>query len=161
LCLRLAAGSRTLYSEHLGTMGYALNAAIAGIFAQPAPASGIVLAGDAGFQMSLQELATFQQMKRLGDKLLCIVFDNQVMGRVAFGFENAAGCETLGPDYVALAKAYGGIGMVLDDDRQAMTVVREALSKEGLYVIHVKVDPHVKAEMASFKDNSLTVMNSG
>jgi hypothetical protein len=54
--------------------------------------------------MLLQELATFQQMKRQGDKLLCIVFANQVFGRVAFGFDNrAAGCrEMVGPDYYLL-----------------------------------------------------------
>jgi len=94
LCLNLAGGSRTLYSERLGTMGYALNAAVAGILSVPkGPAGAVVLTGDGGFQMSLQELATFQQMKREGDKLLCIVFDNQVLGRVAFGFDKAAGCE--------------------------------------------------------------------
>jgi thiamine pyrophosphate-dependent acetolactate synthase large subunit-like protein len=161
LCLRLTAGSRTLYSEHLGTMGYALNAAIAGILARDGPAGAVVLSGDAGFQMTLVELATFQQMKRDGDKLLCVVFDNQVMGRVAFGFENAAGCDVGGPDYVALAKAYGGDGVLLDDSRKAPQVVRDALIKEGLYIVHVKVDPQVKADMASFKDNSLKVMNSG
>jgi thiamine pyrophosphate-dependent acetolactate synthase large subunit-like protein len=92
LCLCLKGGSRTLYSERLGTMGYALNAAVAGILSRPEPAGAVVLAGDGGFQMSLQELSTFQQMKRPGDKLLCIIFDNQVLGRVAFGFDNAEGC---------------------------------------------------------------------
>lgn len=142
-------------------MGYALCAAIAAIFAQPGPAAAVCLAGDGGFQMSLQELATFQQMKRPGDKLICIVFDNAVLGRVAFGFENAGGCEVLGPDYVALAKAYGGDGVRLDCSANADAVVRQALSSEGLFLIHVMVDPEVKADMAAFRDNSLEVMNSG
>jgi thiamine pyrophosphate-dependent acetolactate synthase large subunit-like protein len=161
LCLQLQGGSRTLYSERLGTMGYALNAAIAGILAQDGPAGALVLAGDGGFQMTLQELATFQQMKRPGDKLLVIVFDNQVLGRVAFGFENAAGCDMIGPDYVQLVKAYGGDGIRLDSDDQAKDVVTEALKKEGLYLIHVIVNPHVKADMATFNDTALKVMNSG
>jgi thiamine pyrophosphate-dependent acetolactate synthase large subunit-like protein len=160
-CLHLHGGSRTLYSERLGTMGYALNAAIAGILCKPEPAGAVVLAGDGGFQMSLQELATFQQMKRPGDKLLCIVFDNQVLGRVVFGFENAKGCEMIGPDYVALAKAYGGDGIRLDDCDKAAGVMKQALAADGLFLIHVIVDPEVKADMATFKDNALKVMASG
>lgn len=161
LCLTLKGGSRTLYSEHLGTMGYALNASIAGILSKPEPAGSVCLVGDGGFQMSLQELATFQQMKRPGDKLLCIVFDNQVLGRVAFGFEGAGGCEIIGPDYVALVKAYGGDGVRLDRSADAVKVVKGALAAEGLYLIHVIVDPEVRADMAKFNDNALKVMNSG
>mmetsp|Transcript_24438 Transcript_24438/g.57928 ORF Transcript_24438/g.57928 Transcript_24438/m.57928 type:complete len:445 (+) Transcript_24438:769-2103(+) len=161
LSLTLASGSRTLYSERLGTMGYALNAAVAAILSRPEPAGGLVLAGDGGFQMSLQELATFQQHKRPGDKLLCVVFDNEVMGRVAFGFENAAGCEMTGPDFVKMAQAYGGDGVRLSSTEDAHEAVNKAMAADGLYIIHVIVDPHVKADMATFKDNSLAVMNSG
>ena len=144
-------------------MGYALCAGIAGIFAQPGPAAAVVLAGDGGFQMSLQELATFQQMKRPGDKLICFVFDNAVLGRVAFGFDNAGGCELTGPDYVALAKAYGGDGVRLDKSDDADKIVKQALdsSTEGLFLVHVLVDPKVKADMTTFHDTSLEVMNSG
>ena len=161
LSLNLQAGSRTLYSERLGTMGYALCAGIAAVIARPEPSGALVLAGDGGFQMSLQELATFQQMRRPGDKLLCVVFDNQVLGRVEFGFDNAAGCDIIGPDYVALAKAYGGEGMRLDRTEDASHVIAKAMSTEGLFLVHVIVDPEVKADMASFKDSSLQVMNSG
>jgi len=161
LCLTLRGGSRTLYSEHLGTMGYALNASIAAIMSKPEPAGSVCLAGDGGFQMTLQELATFQQMKRPGDKLLCIVFDNQVLGRVAFGFEGAAGCEMIGPDYVALSKAYGGDGIRLDKSTDAKKVVKQALAADGLFMIHVIVDPKVKAGMAKLNDVTLKVMNSG
>lgn len=161
LSLTLQSGSRTLYSERLGTMGYALCAGVAAIAASPEPAAAVVLAGDGGFQMSLQELATFQQIKRPGDQLICFVLDNQVLGRVAFGFDNAAGCEILGPDYVELAKAYGGNGVRLNATSEAAEVVSQAMAAEGLFIVHVWVDPNVKADMASFKDNSLHVMNSG
>jgi len=161
LCLSLTGGSRTLYSERLGTMGYALCAGIASILARPAPAGAVVLAGDGGFQMTLQELATFQQVKRPGDKLLCIVFDNQTLGRVAFGFDNALGCETLGPDYVMLSKAYGGDGIRLDSNANIDDALEQALNAEGLFLIHVIMDPELKADMVAFQDNSMEVMNSG
>jgi thiamine pyrophosphate-dependent acetolactate synthase large subunit-like protein len=161
LCLVLKGGSRTLYSERLGTMGYALNAGIAAVLANPEPAGAVVLAGDGGFQMSLQELATFQQMKRPGDKLLCIVFDNSLLGRVIFGFNSAEGCEMTGPDYVALVKAYGGDGLRLDDPSQVTNALTQAMAAEGLFLLHVLIDPEVKADMATFKDKALAVMSSG
>eukprot|EP00544_Gedaniella_sp_CCMP2646_P006832 CAMPEP_0202498330 /NCGR_PEP_ID=MMETSP1361-20130828/25672_1 /ASSEMBLY_ACC=CAM_ASM_000849 /TAXON_ID=210615 /ORGANISM="Staurosira complex sp., Strain CCMP2646" /LENGTH=592 /DNA_ID=CAMNT_0049130183 /DNA_START=171 /DNA_END=1949 /DNA_ORIENTATION=+ len=161
LCLNLEAGSRTLYSERLGTMGYALNAGIASVLACPEPKGAVVLAGDGGFQMTLNELSTFQQHKRPGDKLLCIVLDNVVLGRVAFGFKSAKGCDLIGPDYVALAKAYGGDGVRLDKSCDAEQVVKMALEKEGLFLIHVIVDPNLQADMATVTDNSIALMNSG
>jgi thiamine pyrophosphate-dependent acetolactate synthase large subunit-like protein len=143
-------------------MGYALCAGVAAIFADPdEPSGAVVLAGDGGFQMTLQELATFQQLKQPGDKLLVVVFDNEILGRVAFGFEDALGCALAGPDYVALAKAYGGNGIRLECDDKADQVVRDAMTHDGLFLIHVIVDPDVKADMASFKDNSIQLMNSG
>jgi thiamine pyrophosphate-dependent acetolactate synthase large subunit-like protein len=107
----------TLYSKRLGTMGYALNAAIAAVLARPVPAGAVVLADDGDFQMSMQELATFQQMRRPGDKLLCVTFDNQFLGRAALDSDNAKGCEMNGHNYIALSKAYGGDGIRLDGYR--------------------------------------------
>lgn len=92
---------------------------------------------------------------------MCIVLDNDVLGRVAFGFKSAKGCDIIGPDYVALAKSYGGDGIRLDKSSHAEKVVRMALEKEGLFLIHVIVDPNLKADMATFSDNSIALMNSG
>ncbi|KAL3938123.1 MAG: hypothetical protein SGARI_001870 [Bacillariaceae sp.] len=162
LCLTLQDGSRTLYSERLGTMGYSLCAGVASIMCRPNPAAAIVLAGDGGIQMTLQELATFQQHRREGDRLIVFVSDNSILGRVAFGFDNARGCEFESPDYVALAKAYGGDGIRLEDTAKAAEVVQLAFQAEGLFIVHVLVDSHVKADMANFTDNSMkSIMNSG
>ena len=156
LCLTLTAGSRTLYSERLGTMGYGLNAAVASILAHKAPSSAVVLVGDGSFQMTLQELAIFQEHKRQGDRLLCVVFDNSNLARVEFGFAGAKGTTLQGPDYVALAKAYGGNGVLVSEnnERLVQTIVRDTMQQEGLFLIHVKVDRHVKADMANFKLSS-------
>ena len=83
------------------------------------------------------------------------------MGRVAFGFESAKGCGIIGPDYVALAKAYGGDGIRLDKSSDAERVVRQALAAKGLFLIHVIVDPKLKADMVTFSDNSIKLMTSG
>ena len=107
LCLSLPQGARVLSSERLGTMGYSLCAGVAATLARPSPARTVVVAGDGGIQMTLVEMSTFMQHKRPGDALVVIVFDNSMLGRVAFGFVGSKGCELEGPDFVALAKAYG------------------------------------------------------
>ena len=76
---------RTLSSERLGTMGYGLCAGIAALQTLPAPQRAVVVVGDGGFQMTLQELATFKQHCRPGQRLLVIVFDNALLGRVLCG----------------------------------------------------------------------------
>jgi len=62
LCLKLPAGVVTLSSERLGTMGYGVPAGIAASLlmqrAQRQQGRVVVIVGDGGFQMTLQELAT-------------------------------------------------------------------------------------------------------
>ena len=153
---------RTLSSERLGTMGYALCAGVAAVLALPPPQRAVVVAGDGGFQMTLQELATFAQHKRAGDRLTVVVFDNAMLGRVAFGFVGAEGCELAGPDFVALAKAYGGDGRRLDAAADLNAAIAAAVeAPPGLYVLHVVIDPELKADMATFHDSSVSVMDSG
>jgi TPP-dependent 2-oxoacid decarboxylase len=65
--LRCLSHFKPVFVLYTPSVGYALNAAIAAVLARPAPAGAVVLAGDGGFQMSLQELPTFQQMRRPGD----------------------------------------------------------------------------------------------
>jgi hypothetical protein len=40
-------------------------------------------------------------------------------------------------------------------------VVRQALKADGLFLIHVIVNPKLKADMATFNDTSIQLMNSG
>eukprot|EP00956_Cyclotella_meneghiniana_P026984 scaffold59659_cov70-Cyclotella_meneghiniana.AAC.1 len=51
-------GQRTLTSEHMGIMGFALNAGLAASLSTSKQV--LVVAGDGGFQMSLNELATLK-----------------------------------------------------------------------------------------------------
>ena len=70
------------------------------------------------------------------------------------------GCELAGPDFVALARAYGGSGVrigggegVLKDGEVTETVAA-AMGSTGLFVIHAIIDPDLKADMAKFIDGS-------
>ena len=103
---------RTLItSGGLGTMGFALPAAIGAKMARP-EAEVWVVAGDGGFQMTQCELATLQQ-ERLDIKIA--VVNNGFLGMVRqwqefFYDKRYASTPMLSPDFVALAGAYGIAG---------------------------------------------------
>ena len=100
---------RTLItSGGLGTMGFALPAAIGAKMARP-DAEVWVVAGDGGFQMTQCELATLQQEK-LDIKIA--VVNNGFLGMVRqwqefFYDKRYAATPMLSPDFVKLAEAYG------------------------------------------------------
>jgi acetolactate synthase-1/2/3 large subunit len=103
---------RTLItSGGLGTMGFALPAAIGAKMARP-DAEVWVVAGDGGFQMTQCELATLRQ-EQLDIKIA--VINNGYLGMVRqwqefFYDKRYAATPMLSPDFVALAAAYGIVG---------------------------------------------------
>ena len=97
-----------LTSGGLGTMGYALPAAIGAAIGCPNRPTWVV-AGDGGFQMTLQELATVVQ-ERL--PLRIVVINNGFLGMVRQWQElyhdgRYSASELSGPDFQLLAEAYG------------------------------------------------------
>ena len=95
-------------SGGLGTMGFALPAAIGAKMARP-EAEVWVVAGDGGFQMTSCELATLQQ-EQLDIKIA--VINNGYLGMVRqwqefFYDKRYAATPMLSPDFVLLAGAYG------------------------------------------------------
>jgi acetolactate synthase I/II/III large subunit len=106
--LRRAAPRTHLTSGGLGTMGYALPAALgAALGARGRPVW--VVAGDGGFQMTLHELATVVQ-ERI--PLRIAVVNNGFLGMVRqwqelFYERRYSATELSGPDFVLLSRAYG------------------------------------------------------
>ncbi len=95
-------------SGGLGTMGFALPAAIGAKVARP-DAEVWVIVGDGGFQMTMSELATIQQEKL---KINIAIINNGFLGMVRqwqeFFYErNYEATPLLNPDFVKLAEAYG------------------------------------------------------
>ena len=146
----LTKGTRTLSDEFMGTMGYALPAAIAASLHQP-DGIHVGVVGDGAFQMTLNELATAIQHKC---RIVMIVFCNGALGRVKFGFgaHEIAGTQIINPDYVALAKAYGAEAVRVDSPAQAEAAVDAAFKASGVFVIEVTLDPTLRAEMAKVHD---------
>jgi acetolactate synthase-1/2/3 large subunit len=139
---------RTLVtSGGLGTMGFALPAAIGAKMACP-DAEVWVVAGDGGFQMTLCELATLQQEKL---DINIAIINNGYLGMVRqwqefFYDKRYAATPMLSPDFVALAGAYGIEGHRVAR-REDVTPTVEAARRSGGPVL---IDFRVEKEEAVF-----------
>jgi len=133
---------RTLItSGGLGTMGFALPAAIGAKFACPDREVWVV-AGDGGFQMTMAELATIKQEKI---KLNIAIINNFYLGMVRqwqeFFYEKRyAATPLLGPDFVKLAEAFGLRGMRIKQRAELQGLVEEARADSGTVVIDFQVE---------------------
>ena len=133
---------RTLItSGGLGTMGFALPAAIGAKFARP-DAEVWVVAGDGGFQMTQCELATIQQEK-LDIKIA--VINNGFLGMVRqwqefFHDKRYAATPMLSPDFVKLAAAYDIPAHRVKSRGDVAPVVQQARETKGPVLIEFQVE---------------------
>ncbi len=133
-----------LTSGGLGTMGYALPAAIGAQMAEPDRLVWAV-AGDGGFQMTLQELAVLQQ-ENLPVKIAII--NNGFLGMVRqwqelFFEKRYTGTPILSPDFVKLADAYGIPGMQVTRPDQVAAAYETANATPGPFLIDFRVQEEV------------------
>src|SRR5579871_6450714 len=114
-------------SGGLGTMGFALPAAIGAKVARP-EAEVWVVVGDGGFQMTLCELATLVQEKL---KVNIAIINNGYLGMVRqwqeFFYErNYEATPLVSPDFVKLADAHGIAGRAVTKRSEVADAVAEA-----------------------------------
>lgn len=127
-------------SGGLGTMGFALPAAVGAKYGAP-DRPLIAIIGDGGFQMNLQELGTIMQ-NNLDIKI--IILNNRFLGMVRqwqelFSDKRYASVDLENPDFVALAAAYriAGKCVVKRDDLSA--AIKEMFSHKGPYLLEIMV----------------------
>lgn len=130
-------------SGGLGTMGFALPAAIGAKVACPDKEVWVV-AGDGGFQMTSPELATIAQ-EHLNINIAII--NNGYLGMVRqwqefFYDKNYESTPLLSPDFVKLADAHGIRGAHVRQRSEVVTTVTEARRHNGAFLI----DFHVEQE---------------
>lgn len=128
-------------SGGLGTMGYALPAAMGAKIGQPDRVV-FAMAGDGGFQMTIQELGTIAQYN-LDIKI--IVLNNNFLGMVRqwqqlFFEKRYSFTEMKNPDFVGIAKAYGLAAQKVTSRDQLEGAVQEMLDHKGPYVLEVVVE---------------------
>jgi acetolactate synthase-1/2/3 large subunit len=131
-------------SGGLGTMGYGIPAAVGAKAARP-EATVVCVDGDGCFQMTAQELTT-AVIEDL--PIVVVLVNNGYLGMVTQwqdmffdGRRSHVGLGVEVPDYVKLAEAYGGVGMLVETEAELEPALREALSLNRTVVIDCRVDP--------------------
>ena len=145
---RHALPRRFLTSGGMGTMGFALPAAIGAAVARP-DCRVVAVAGDGGAQMTIEELAVAVAEKL---PIVLVVIDNGGLGMVrqmqdeSFGGRHCAvefpksrgaGC----PDFVKLAHAYGASGVRVSDPSRLDAAIARAVRSKRTTLVDVVVDP--------------------
>ena len=130
-------------SGGLGTMGFGLPAAMGVQFAHP-DATSVVITGDGSIQMNIQELSTCLQYNlpikiiSLNNRALGMVRQWQDMiykGRHSHSYMDSM------PDFVALAEAYGHVGIKVDQLSDLDDAIAECFAqKDRLVFMDIAVD---------------------
>ena len=128
-------------SGGLGTMGFGLPAAMGAQVGQPNK-TVVLFAGDGGFQMTSQELATIFQYN-LPVKI--VIFNNNFLGMVRqwqqlFNKKRYAETNMPTPDFPLLAKAYGIEGSVVSERSELNKAIDTMLLHKESYLLEVKIE---------------------
>jgi acetolactate synthase-1/2/3 large subunit len=132
---------RLLQSNGLGSMGYALPAAIAAkLLFRDRPV--LAMMGEAGLDMVIGELALMQAHK-LNPTL--VVFRDDTLSLIKLKQERMnlpeTGVRTASPDYALLARAYGGEGVVAENVDELRRACETALRSKVFTLIDARIDP--------------------
>jgi acetolactate synthase-1/2/3 large subunit len=133
---------RTLItSGGLGTMGFALPAAIGAKFAKPESEVWVV-AGDGGFQMTMCELATIVQEKI---NIKIAIINNGFLGMVRqwqefFYDKRYVATPLVAPDFAALANAFGIRGERITARGDVLPTIRSARESKETVLIDFRVE---------------------
>jgi len=127
-------------SGGLGTMGYALPAAIGAKYGAP-ERTVIAIIGDGGIQMTIQELGTIMQFK---PDVKIIILNNKFLGMVRqwqelFHKNRYSFVDIQSPDFVMVAKGYGIEGKSVCKREDVTTALKEMLDHKGSYLLEVIV----------------------
>jgi acetolactate synthase I/II/III large subunit len=127
-------------SGGLGTMGFALPAAIGAKFGAP-DRTVVAIIGDGGVQMTIQELGTIMQS---GIAVKIMILNNEFLGMVRqwqqlFHDKRYSFVNITSPDYVMVAKGYGIEGQKISKRDDLKTALQTMLNHNGSYLLEVMV----------------------
>ncbi|NNF82853.1 MAG: biosynthetic-type acetolactate synthase large subunit [Flavobacteriaceae bacterium] len=128
-------------SGGLGTMGFALPAAIGAKMAAP-ERDVVAVVGDGGYQMTIQELGTIFQTKV---PVKIVILNNNFLGMVRqwqqlFFDKRYAQTELVNPDFIQIAKGYYINAEQVSKREELSTAVEKMMNTEGAYVLEVCVE---------------------
>ncbi|MCW1927983.1 biosynthetic-type acetolactate synthase large subunit [Bhargavaea beijingensis] len=128
-------------SGGLGTMGFGFPAAIGAQLAFPHE-KVVAVVGDAGFQMTLQELSILQEFNL---PVKVIILNNAALGMVRqwqetfHGERYSSSLVPVQPDFVKLAEAYEVKGYKVETLAEAEQVIGEAIESDGPALVDCRV----------------------
>ena len=127
-------------SGGLGTMGFALPAAIGAKFGAP-DRTVVAIIGDGGFQMTIQELGTIMQFK---PNVKLLILNNEFLGMVRqwqqlFHDRRYSFVNITSPDFVQVAKGYGIDGQSVSKRDDLRTALTKMIEHNGSYLLEVMV----------------------
>ena len=128
-------------SGGLGTMGFALPAAIGAKMASP-EREVVAVIGDGGYQMTIQELGTVFQTKAA---VKIVVLNNDFLGMVRqwqqmFFNKRYASTEMVNPDFVKIAEGYYLKAKRVSERKYLAQAVEEMIKSEEPYFLEVVVE---------------------
>ena len=107
----------------------------------------VLITGDGSFQMNIQELSTCLEF---GIKVKIFILDNHTLGMVRqwqrMFYQGRISSTNLNynPDFVAVAKAYGHNGEVVEKREDLEAAIDRALNYDGLYIVDILCDTDAK-----------------
>ena len=127
-------------SGGLGTMGYALPAAIGAAYGDTSRPT-VAIIGDGGFQMTLQELGTIMQFR---PAVKIIILNNHFLGMVRqwqqlFHEKRYSFVNITSPDFVQVAKGFGIDGKSISKREELKSTLQEMMNHNGSYLLEVMV----------------------
>ena len=134
-------GRSKVTSGGLGTMGFALPAAIGAKMGAP-NREVVAIMGDGGLQMNIQELGTILQTKV---PVKVVVLNNQFLGMVRqwqelFFDGRYASTVMTNPDFVKIAEGYGIESKRVDSRNDLQSAMKEMVDAKGAYFLEVVVE---------------------
>jgi acetolactate synthase-1/2/3 large subunit len=127
-------------SGGLGTMGFALPAAIGAKYGAP-HRTVVAIAGDGGIQMTIQELGTIMQF---GAAVKIIILNNEFLGMVRqwqelFNDRRYSFVDITSPDFVKVAEGYHIPGQKVTERQALKTALKTMLDHDGAYLLEIMV----------------------
>ena len=134
-------GKSKVTSGGLGTMGFALPAAIGAKMGAP-EREVVAIIGDGGFQMNIQELGTILQTKV---PVKIVVLNNQFLGMVRqwqelFFEKRYASTIMTNPDFVKVSEGYGIKSRRVSERKDLGEAIEEMIASKESYFLEVVVE---------------------
>ncbi|MFW5710137.1 MAG: thiamine pyrophosphate-binding protein, partial [Bacteroidota bacterium] len=128
-------------SGGLGTMGFGLPAAFGAKIGQP-DREVVVVIGDGGFQMTIQEMGTIFQT---GAAVKIIILNNNFLGMVRqwqqlFFDRRYSSTELVNPNFIKLAEGFGIEASKVTERKDLSKGVETMLKHQGPYLLEVAIE---------------------